>query len=60
MLYFYYGEGSGRLHSGKLHTPYECQAALGFIDGFIERLELINISQEEINAFKTKASEYIE
>jgi hypothetical protein len=52
MLYFYFKEGSGRLHSGRLHTPLECQTALDFADGFIDRLELINISQEEIDNFK--------
>lgn len=54
MLYFYYGGGSGRLHAGRLHTPFECQKALEFVDGFIDRLELINISQEEIDNFKKK------
>jgi len=54
MLYDYYDEGSQRLHSGRLNTPYECQKALDFVDGFIDRLELINISQEEIDNFKKK------
>jgi hypothetical protein len=54
MLYFYYDEGSHRLHSGRLNTPFECQQALQFVDSFIDRLELINISQEEIDNFKKK------
>lgn len=54
MLYDYYDEGSNRLHSGQLNTPYECQKALDFVDGFIDRLELINICQEEIDNFKKK------
>jgi hypothetical protein len=52
MLYFYYGEGSGRIHAGKLSNPFECKTALNFAEGFIERLELINISQQEIDNFK--------
>jgi hypothetical protein len=54
MLYFYFSESSGRLHAGRLHTPLECQTALGFVDSFIDRLELLNISQEEIDNFKKK------
>jgi len=54
MVYYYYDEGSNRLHTGKINTPYECQIALEFVDGFIDRLELINISQEEIDDFKKK------
>ena len=53
-VYYYYDEGSDRLHSGKLNTPFECQQALHFVDGFIEELELINISQEEIDNFMKK------
>ena len=52
MLYFYFSESSGRLHAGRLHTPLECQSALEFVNGFIDRLELINISQEKIDNFK--------
>lgn len=54
MLYFYFSEGSDRLHSGRLHSPFECQTALDFVNGFIDKLELINISQEEIDNFKKK------
>lgn len=59
LLYFFYGEGSGRLHAGRLHTPLECQMALGFVDSFIDRLELVTISQEEIDNFK-KNCEWVE
>lgn len=52
MLYFYFSESSSRLHAGRLHTPFECQTALGFVDGFIDRLELIDVSQKEIDDFK--------
>lgn len=54
MVYYYYSEGSDRLHGGKINTPYECRIALKFVDGFIDGLELINISQEEIDVFKKK------
>lgn len=55
MLYDYYDEGSHRLHSGKLHTPFECKKALDFVDGFIDSLELVNVSQKEIDGFKNKS-----
>lgn len=54
MLYFYFSESSSRLHSGRLHTPLECQTALNFTNSFIDRLELINITQEEIDDFRKK------
>ena len=56
VLYFYYGEGSGRIHAGKLSTPYECHSALIFAEGFIERLETVNITPEQIEAFKKKCN----
>ncbi len=56
MLYFYYGEGSGRIHAGKLSNPFECKTALNFADGFIDRLELVSISKEEIDNFKKNCS----
>jgi len=55
MLYDYYDEGSLRLHSGRLNTPFECQKALDFVDGFIDSLELINVSQKEIDDFKNES-----
>ena len=55
MLYDYFDEGSKRIHEGKLNTPYECQKALEFVAGFIDRLELINVTQEQIDDFKSKS-----
>jgi len=55
MLYDYYDEGSHRLHSGVLNTPFECQKALNFVANFIDNLEVINISQKEIDDFKKKS-----
>lgn len=54
MLYFIFDEGSGRLHEGKIHTPLECQTALEFVARFIDQLDLIAISKEEIEEFKRK------
>ena len=56
MLYDYYDEGSHRLHSGRLNTPFECQKALDFVDDFIDNLELISISQKNIDDFKNKST----
>jgi hypothetical protein len=55
MLYHYYDEGSHRLHSGRLNTPFECRKALDFVDSFIDDLELISVSQKEIDDFKNKS-----
>jgi len=55
MLYDYFDEGSQRIHSGKLNTPYECKKALEFVAGFIDELELIDISKEKIDEFKQKS-----
>jgi hypothetical protein len=55
MLYDYFDEGSQRIHGGKLNTPFECQKALEFVAGFIDRLELINVSKEDVEQFKSKS-----
>jgi hypothetical protein len=52
MLYDYFDEGTQRIHGGRLNTPFECQKALEFVAGFIDRLEAANIPQEEIKKFK--------
>jgi hypothetical protein len=52
MLYDIFDEGSKRIHEGKLNTSYECQRALEFVAGFIDRLDLIQIDQQKIDAFK--------
>lgn len=52
MVYYFYDEGSDRLHSGKLNTPLECRQALEFANSFIEELELCDISQEQIDNFR--------
>jgi len=54
LLYLIFDEGSGRLHGGKIHTPLECQTALEFVARFIDQLDLIAISKEEIESFKQK------
>jgi hypothetical protein len=55
MLYDYFDEGSQRIHEGKLNTPYECQRALEFVAGFIDRLESAHASQKDIDEFKKKS-----
>jgi hypothetical protein len=56
MLYDFFDEGTQRIHGGKLNTPYECQKALEFVAGFIDRLEVLNISQRDIGEFKKKSA----
>jgi len=55
MVYDYFDEGSQRIHGGKLHTPWECEEALNFVADFIDRLELIEMSQKDIEDFKKKS-----
>lgn len=55
MLYDYFDEGSNRIHSGKLNTPFECQKALEFVAGFIDQLDLTDITKEKIEEFKQKS-----
>ena len=55
MLYDYFDEGSQRIHGGKLNTPFECQKALEFVAGFIDGLEVINISQKDVDNFRNNS-----
>lgn len=54
MIYDYFDEGSHRIHGGRINTPWECQKALSFVAEFIDRLELIDVNQKEIEEFKKK------
>lgn len=54
MIYDFFDEGSHRIHSGKIHTPWECQRALSFVTDFIDRLDLIEISPKQIDDFRKK------
>jgi hypothetical protein len=56
LLYDYFDEGSHRIHEGKLHTPWECEKALNFVAEFIDRLDLVDISKEDIDKFKKVSS----
>lgn len=51
-IYNYYDQGSHRIHEGKLNTPWECEKALNFVSEFIDRLDLIDISEKDIEEFK--------
>lgn len=55
MIYRYFDEASQRLHEGRVHTPWECQEALDFVAKFIDRLDLIDVSDKEIDEFKKKS-----
>ena len=52
MLYDIFDEGTKRIHEGKLNTPYECQRALEFVAGFIDRLDLIDVTPQQLDDFK--------
>lgn len=52
MIYDYFDEGSHRIHGGRINPPWECQKALSFVAEFIDRLELIDVSQKKIEEFK--------
>lgn len=54
MIYDFFDEGSHRIHSGKIHTPWECQRALSFVTDFIDGLDLIEISPKQIDDFRKK------
>lgn len=56
MVYDYFDQGSHRIHEGKINTPWECEKALNFIAEFIDRLDLINVSNVDIEKFKKKSS----
>jgi len=56
LIYFMFDEGSGRLHQGKINTPLECKSALEFVARFIDELDLITVSKEEIEEFKRKCN----
>jgi len=53
-IYHYFDEGSQRIHGGKRNTPLECSEALSFVARFIDRLDSLDVSKEEIEAFKKK------
>ncbi len=55
MIYRYFDEASQRLHEGRVHTPWECQEAVDFVAKFIDRLDLIDVSEKEIKEFKKKS-----
>jgi hypothetical protein len=54
-IYYYFDEGSQRLHKGKVHTPWECREALDFVAKFIDRLDSLDVSENEIEEFKKKS-----
>jgi hypothetical protein len=59
VIYTYFNEGSKRLHEGKINTSFEAREAIRTVSNFIDELELIQISSEQIENFK-KECKYIE
>lgn len=55
MVYRYFDEASQRLHEGRVHTPWECRKALNFVAEFIDRLDLVDISEKEIEEFRKRS-----
>jgi len=51
-LYYYYDMGSGRLHSGIVNPPFEAMQAVGFVAGFIDALDLMDVKQTTIDKFR--------
>ncbi|MGI0013427.1 MAG: hypothetical protein ACREBU_08320 [Nitrososphaera sp.] len=51
LIYTYYDVGSGRFHSGKIHTPFEVNEAVRTVSNFIDELDLIQVTKEQVEAF---------
>jgi hypothetical protein len=54
LIYTYYDVGSGRFHSGKIHTPFEVNEAIRTVSNFIDELDLIQVTKEQIKDFAAK------
>jgi len=55
-IYEIYDEGSDRLHAGKPPTSWEAQQMIKTVSSFIDALDLIEISDEDIEDFKKKSN----
>ena len=55
-IYEIYDEGSDRLHAGKPPTSWEAHQMIKTVSSFIDALDLIEISDEDIDDFKKKSS----
>ena len=55
LIYTYFSEGSGRIHAGKIHTLFEAKEAIRVVSNFIDQLEIIEVTQQQIDEFKGKS-----
>lgn len=55
-IYDIFDEGSDRLHAGKPPTNWEAQEMIKTVSSFVDALDLIEITAEEIEEFKTKSN----
>lgn len=51
IIYYYFYEGSQRLHSGKVHTSFEITEVTKTVSNFIDELELIQVTDDKIHEF---------
>lgn len=59
LIYTFFNEGSKRLHEGKVHTSFEAKEAIRTVTNFIDELELIQVTEEQIQNFK-KGCKFVE
>jgi len=55
LVYKMFSEGTGRIHEGKVHTPFEAREAIRFVSNFIDELTVMEIPVEIIEKFKTQS-----
>lgn len=55
LAYTFYDEGSKRSHKGKVHTELDCLEAINFASTFIDRLDLVNVTEDQITKFKAQS-----
>lgn len=55
-IYEIFDEGSDRLHAGKAPTTWEAQEMIRTVSNFIDALDLIEVTNEEIEEFKKNST----
>ncbi len=56
LAYKYFDEGSVRIHSGKIHTSFDAREAIRYVSNFVDQLDLINVTQGQIEDFKRQST----
>lgn len=56
LIYTYFSEGSQRIHQGRIHTTFEANEVIRTVSNFIDELELIEITKEQIKDFANKCN----